>query len=213
MKARYVHDLHTTRADLLLGGILVFYTTKEGVFQLDYNFITENWAGQEFNLAQFNLNAALRLDKRLKISGTYSYGDRVYYEGNPAFKGKANEGWISFDIQPTTRINQYFKYTHSDFSSNGTDIYDVDILYSKTRYQFNKYFFLRAIFQYNSYQKRLLTDFLASFTLIPGTVFHVGYGELYECRKWQNQQWVYQQGDLVNIKRSFFLKASCLWRF
>jgi hypothetical protein len=38
----------------------------------------------------------------------------------------------------------------------------VDILYSKTTYQFNKYFFLRAVVQYDSYLKRLLTDFLAS---------------------------------------------------
>ena len=89
----------------------------------------------------------------------------------------------------------------------------MNILYSKATYQFSKYFFLRALVQYNSYQKQMLTDFLASFTLIPGTVLHIGYGGIYEKRTWIDDQWIPLQGDLYNMKRSFFAKVSYLWRF
>ncbi|MCU0288611.1 MAG: hypothetical protein MUF15_19740, partial [Acidobacteria bacterium] len=71
----------------------------------------------------------------------------------------------------------------------------------------------RALIQYNGYQKKLLTDFLASFTLIPGTVLHLGYGGMYEKRYWVDNGWIPLEGELYNIKRSLFAKISYLWRF
>jgi len=34
-----------------------------------------------------------------------------------------------------------------------------------------------------------MTDFLASFTYIPGTVIHIGYGSLYERIKWEDGEY------------------------
>ena len=75
-----------------------------------------------------------------------------------------------------------------------------------------KYFFLRGILRYDSLQEKLLTDFLASFTLIPGTVVHFGYGALYLKNRWQNDRWVPGQGELLRMKDGLFFKASYLWR-
>ena len=61
-------------------------------------------------------------------------------------------------------------------------------------------------------EKKLLTDFLASFTLIPGTVMHLGYGSLYEDKEWQNNRWVPGQGSLLDMKNGLFFKVSDLWR-
>lgn len=44
---------------------------------------------------------------------------------------------------------------------------------------------LARMFYPQSNRKRLMTDFLASFTYIPGTVIHIGYGSLYEKIKWE----------------------------
>jgi hypothetical protein len=208
----YTHDLYTDMNDILFNGALYFFTTKEGMLVLNYNYIKEYWEGQAFELDRVIINGGIRLNKWLKINGYYSYGDRIYYQGTPPFKGKGSVGLLSLELQPNEKINQYFSFTHSDLSRQGQEIYDVNILYSKTTYQFNKYFFLRAVIQYNSYAKRLLSDLLASFTLIPGTVLHVGYGGLYETRKWQDNQWIYQEGEMINTKRSFFAKVSYLWR-
>jgi hypothetical protein len=39
---------------------------------------------------------------------------------------------------------------------------------------------VRLLAQYDSSEHRVLTDFLASYEFVPGTVFHAGYGSLYE---------------------------------
>ena len=45
----------------------------------------------------------------------------------------------------------------------------------------------------------------------PGTVFHVGYGSLYEKVQWQDDRFVPGR-DLLETRRGFFLKLSYLWR-
>jgi len=59
--------------------------------------------------------------------------------------------------------------------------------------------------RYDSSQDRVLTDFLASYEFVPGTVFHAGYGSLYE------KQFGLSRYSTVN--RGLFLKASYLRRF
>jgi len=75
----------------------------------------------------------------------------------------------------------------------------------------NKYLFLRGIVEYNSFHRRILTDLLASFTYIPGTVIHIGYGTLYERIQWMEGE--YRPSDrYLETKHGFFFKASFLWR-
>ena len=159
------------------------------------------------------MNGQIQLTNWLRIVGNFSYADSIYYYATPSFVGNGYNVTFALAIQPNQKIRQVFQITHSDFSTGGNELYDINLLYSKTTYQFNKYFYLRGVVQYNSYYKRILTDFLASFTLIPGTVLHVGYGGLYEKRAWVDNQWIGQTGDMLNIKRSFFAKISYLWRF
>lgn len=78
-------------------------------------------------------------------------------------------------------------------------------------YQFNHYLFFRAIAEYNKFRRTLLTDFLASFTYIPGTVLHAGYGSLYQRIAWENG--IYVNADrFLESRRGFFFKMSYLWR-
>jgi hypothetical protein len=57
-----------------------------------------------------------------------------------------------------------------------------------------------------AYDKQNLYFAFKCYDSEPGTVIHLGYGGLYEKRDWQN-------GNLLNMRRSFFFKASYLWRF
>ncbi|HJW72629.1 MAG TPA: hypothetical protein VJ486_07200, partial [Geothrix sp.] len=78
-------------------------------------------------------------------------------------------------------------------------------------YQFNHAFFLRAIAEYNGYRRQLLTDFLASYTYIPGTVIYLGYGTLAKKQLWDNG--LYRPSDhFMDMQRGLFFKASYLWR-
>lgn len=56
-----------------------------------------------------------------------------------------------------------------------------------------------------------MTDLLASFTYIPGTVVHIGYGSLCEKLEWRDG--VYEPSErFLKTQRDFFFKVSLLWR-
>ena len=57
-----------------------------------------------------------------------------------------------------------------------------------------------------------MTDFLASFTYIPETVAHLGYGSLYEKIQWIKEE-CRPADNYLDSQRGFFFKASYLWRF
>jgi len=65
--------------------------------------------------------------------------------------------------------------------------------------------------EYNDYKKSLITDLLASFTYIPGTVFHVGYGSLFEQKDWDGSEYIASE-KMMEMKRGFFMKISYLFR-
>ncbi|MGE5341225.1 MAG: DUF5916 domain-containing protein [Candidatus Omnitrophota bacterium] len=209
----FTHDLITGKNDSLLNLALYFFTTREGMVILTNRYVQEYWQGIQFRLTQYQFDGVIRLNKWLKMIGIYQFGDYIYYEGMPTFKGKGGTGSLTLTIQPNKKLNEDFVFTHADLKHAGQKVYDVNIFYSMTKYQFNKYFFVRAVIQYDSYEKKLLTDLLGSVTVIPGTVLHLGYGGLYENRLWANDHWEYRMGDLMNVKRSFFAKISYLWRF
>jgi hypothetical protein len=57
-----------------------------------------------------------------------------------------------------------------------------------------------------------LTDLLASYEFVPGTVFHAGYGSLFE-KPVQADRLLPNGGDYMTVSRGLFFKASYLHRF
>ena len=93
----------------------------------------------------------------------------------------------------------------------GQQVFDAKTLNCQGTYQFNSAFFLRATLRSDSFLHRMLTDYLASFTYIPGTVIFFGYGSSYEKTAWRDDR--YEPSDrFLEMKRGFFFKASYLWR-
>jgi hypothetical protein len=95
-----------------------------------------------------------------------------------------------------------------DRQSTGERVYDLDIIYSRTTYQFSRQFFIRAIAQFDSSRERVLSDFLASYELSPGTVVHAGYGSLYGR---EHEEIEFDR--YLSTARAFFFKASYRARF
>ena len=91
----------------------------------------------------------------------------------------------------------------------------MKIVNSRTTYQFNKHFLMRLLAQYDSSARRVLTDYLASYELVAGTVFHAGYGSLFERRVGEGNAFVpVDQGQkYLSINRGLFFKASYVHRF
>jgi hypothetical protein len=209
-----LHDLGTKMDDTYLGLGFDLYCTRQGFLKIEFRNEKEAWQGQHFNQKFLNSFGKVQLFKWFYIEFNFRYGDQIYYGPEEPFLGTGNQLRFAFNIQPDIKLILNLEFVHNDLykKADNQKFYAVDILNIHTTYQFNKYFLLRGAVRYNHYQKKLLTDFLASFTLIPGTVMHLGYGSLYENKEWQNNQWVPGQGGLLDMKNGLFFKVSYLWR-
>lgn len=210
-----LHDIVTGMDDTFMLLALRFNFIKQGNLRIDYHFDNESWVNQTFHQQRLRMQGEVQLYKWFYLGGNFSYGNSIYYDpGNP-FLGKVLSSSFYFIIQPSSKFTEAFviNYVNFDRADTGAKVYDTTVINNETVYQFNKYFFIRGNIRYNSYQKNLLTDFLASFTLIPGTVVHLGYGSLYERRSWDNTSLPSPNSDqMIQTRQSLFFKASYNWR-
>ena len=158
------------------------------------------------------LSAGAQLTKQVTVSASVTHGRAIYYSADP-FGGTASGASLVIRYQPSDQWQFEGRATYSGFSraSDGERLYDYAIYRGKATFQVNRYLFFRGIGEYNAYRKQLLTDFLASFTYIPGTVLHAGYGSLYEKVRWDDGRYAPGQ-SFLETRRGFFFKASYLWR-
>ena len=189
--------------------------TRQGFIRIDRFDGFETWAAQRFDRGNWRLQGSVQLYRWLSLDGQQMIGDDVFYDPESPFQGHRSDSRVGATLQPSGRLSQALSYRHIAFdrASTGERVYDVDILYSRTTYQFSRQFFLRAIVQYDSSRHRVLTDLLSSFELRPGTVVYAGYGSLIERRDHRNGEWVVGSGDYQTSQRGLFFKASYLHRF
>ncbi len=147
--------------------------------------------------------------------GNVNWGPATYYDEVDPFQGSRPQARSARLFQPNGRFTQDIEGTHIAFDreSTGERVYTVNILNTRTTYQFSKEFAIRGIVQYDSQETRVLTDFLGSYELRPGTVVYAGYGSLYQKRAYQDPDWIDGQGDYLTTRRGLFFKASYLYRF
>jgi hypothetical protein len=209
-----LHDFDTGMDDTFRSVGFFAWFFRWGILRMSYQNEKEAWLGQLFNKNYFYSWGNIQLLKWLFVEGEYQYGDKIYYDVQEPFLGSGHYFNFKFILQPNIRTAVNFDFIHDDLyrKTDHQRFYSVDILNLQVNYQFNRYFFIRGALRYDSFQDKLLTDFLASFTLIPGTVLHLGYGSLYEKRDWLDNRWIPGQGNFRNMKNALFLKVSYLWQ-
>ncbi len=191
-----------------------FYFAKQGFFKAEFRKEKEVWLSKHYNMDYAIFYATVRPSKWLVLAASLRTGERLYYHYTSPFLGKGRQSSFSLVIQPNLNLSLSGEWIHSTLDRKDTNenFYKIDIFNTSVTYNFSKHFFIRGAVRYDSFRKRILTDFLASFTLIPGTVMHLGYGSLYERRDWIDNAWVPRQGKFVNMRNGLFFKISYLWR-
>ena len=180
--------------------------TRQGFLRVDHGWGFEPWRGRRFDNERTLINGNVQLFRWLALNGNFNKRMATYYDQVNPFQGKMLNTGIGFSLQPSPHFSQNANYnrTRFDRASTGARVYTVNIINTRTTYQFNKHFLVRALEQFDGSQKRLLTDVLASYEFVPGTVFHAGYGSLLEKDTPEGYR---------TTSRGLFFKASYLHRF
>jgi hypothetical protein len=189
--------------------------TRQGFFRFDRFDGFETWAGERFERGSWRAFGGIQLYRWLSIDGQRVWGNAVFYDPDEPFLGHNTDTRIGATLQPSGRFSQGLSYRRVVFNraSMGERVYDLDIINSRTTYQFSRQFFVRAIVQYDSSRYLVLTDFLSSYEPRPGTVVYAGYGSLIEQRNFVGNEWVSGEGSYETSQRGLFFKASYLYRF
>lgn len=209
---QFIYDKESQRWENSNGAYLTFVLPRSTSIRIGYLYASEIFITEKFSISNANVHGRSHVTKQFSLNFYYSYGKKIRYVSDP-YQGRGHTFAGSVTYQPSENFESNLNYAYSDLTrdSNDEHIFDYSIIRSRNTYQVNKYLFFRAIVEYNSFYEEMTTDFLASFTYIPGTVIHVGYGSRYNKLEWKENH--YQASDrFLETKRGFFFKASYLWR-
>ncbi|HSQ34636.1 MAG TPA: DUF5916 domain-containing protein [Candidatus Binatia bacterium] len=215
----YSHNLFNGLNDIYLEPSIRFSLPRNSYVGFEYTYFKEGWLDRSFDQSQLGMFWGTVPSRRLNLHGSVSYGTALRYDFSDPFLGNKFNFHFGAQYQPNNRITQAIEYTYQDFrrDDNKEHVFDLNIIVSRTTYQFSKSTFVRALVQYDSYSKKVITDLLASFTLIPGTVLYVGYGSLFREQFWDGADAAWKRqpgmGNYYQTAQSLFIKASYLWRF
>jgi hypothetical protein len=194
-----------------------FNLTRQGFINFSTIRGHEPWQGTDYDFSNtLNFFGAMQITRWLNIFGGGGSGLSIYYDVVDHFQGQSWFAHGGFDFQPNQHLTLSVSGNSVSFdrADTGEPVYDVTIVNTRTTYQFNKHFLTRFQAQYDSSSRRILTDLLASYELVAGTVFHAGYGSLYEKgADLPITGAVDPANKYLQMNRGLFLKASYVHRF
>jgi uncharacterized protein DUF5916/cellulose/xylan binding protein with CBM9 domain len=212
---RYGNDrIQEGKPWLALGGVR-FNTLRQGFFRLDVMRGEDAWVGQTFPTSQVRVFAEAQLLRWLYFNSRAQWGRGVFYDPVNPYSGNERSYFAELGLQPTPRFNQSVTYDRVEFDrhSTGERVYTVNVLNTRTTFQIDRRLSARLLVQWDSSASVILTDFLASWELLPGTVAYAGYGSLIERQEWDGLDVQRQTGAYQTSQRGFFFKASYVHRF
>ena len=174
---------------------------------------TESFVGNLYRKDGYGVYLRTQFLKQVEFNISYYNRGTPWYDEDDPFQADLNGIYTQLQLKPTGSLKSSFRFIRSVFHkrSTGEELVDYQIYRNRTTYQINKYLFVRTTFEYNAYEKELLTDILLSFTYIPGTVVHLGYGSLYDKTEYRNNQYN-DANNFMEMERGLFIKASYNWR-
>jgi hypothetical protein len=219
--AKLGHDDMQDGREYFVNTGIRFNFTRQGHFELATSRGEEPWRGQVFKSSNdVQMFAGMQAVRWLNLFAGGGIGPGIYYDEVDPFQGRSFWSVFGLTFQPNQHITQSLEGNVNSLTrdSTGERIYDVTVINSKTTYQFDKHFLIRFLAQYDSSEHRVLTDLLASYELVPGTVFHAGYGSLYERSELVNfprdgNAPIRLEENYRAKNRGLFFKASYLRRF
>lgn len=192
-----------------------FNFTRQGFLRVDRITGTEPWQAEQYDTDRTRVFGGVQMLRWLNVFARISAGGAIYYDTTAPFAGRSRDANAEITFQPTGRFTESLSYTRVAFDrkDTGSRVYTLDIVNTRTTYQFTRQLAVRGIVQYDSAERRVLTDFLSSWELRPGTLVYAGYGGLYERRQYADNAWQSGEGDYLATRRGLFIKTSYLHRF
>ncbi len=195
--------------------VLRAFLPRNTMVRFDGIVANEVFAGARLSNSGYGIMFESQLAKSVYVQSRVRRMDKIFYDPADPYQGYGTTATAAVRYQPLDKLDFVVNLSYVDFyrSLDRAKVYDYLILRSRNTFQLNKYLFLRGIVEYNDFAKRMTLDGLISFTYIPGTVVHLGYGSALEKVDWDEGLPGFVPSDRFRqMSRGFFFKVSYLWR-
>ena len=120
---------------------------------------------------------------------------------------------VGFQYKPIDPLRISIDFTKSRLTRNdtGLEAFDTNIFTIRSTYQFTRFTFVRARWDYDTLRSNASGQFLAGWNPNPGTAFYVGYNDNFNYNGFNPYT---NQGEpgFARNSRTFFIRASYLFR-
>lgn len=192
-----------------------FALPRQSYLNLSTWLANETFSGQQFSRNALRIRFGTEPSNLLAIGGSWLAGKMIYYDPEAPYQGVGHNLELQLTLRPGNNFNFTTTLVQSSLKRPGAQewVYQYTIWRNRMVYQFNDKLFLRNILEYNVFYQKLAWNVLLSFTYVPGTVVHIGYGSGFERIDWNDQTGSYfPADDFMRTEQHFFFKASYLWR-
>lgn len=200
------NDRHQGGTEHYIQPAVVVNFTRQGFIFIGVGRGREPFANEQFRTGSTTVTGSAQLTRWLNFGASFVDGPAVFYDPVDPFQGSRRLVSGRALFQPNAKLAHTLSYTFVNFERESTKetVFDAHIVNIRNVYQFTREFLIRAIAQLDTSRRRMLTDFLASYELMPGTVIYAGYGSLLGREETESYR---------PTARAFFFKASYLARF
>ena len=142
-------------------------------------------------------------------------GDQIFFDHNAPYRGYESGIFAVLGLRFVSRLRSEIQLTTNRFTdprNNDALVFDVKIARAFTTYQFTDRLLLRNITEYNSFNETFGMNFLVTYRINAGTVFHVGYDDRYRQGDRINEG-VFPTTAMQRTNRAIFTKLQYLFRF
>ncbi len=153
----------------------------------NYDREMERFGGIDFNKTRFSARANVN-SRSYSFGGNFGVGDEILFTSDPQL-GHEFRWSVNGQVRPTTSLSTRLSLNATRLTVDGVQEFDVKILRATSTYQATEKLGFRNITEFNSLDRELDFNLLATYRINAGTVFFVGYDDHY------------QQADLIEGDR------------
>ena len=179
--------------------------TEFNQMNISFRNSMERYEGIDFNKNSLSISADANLIGWLPFGIYFSTGHSIFYDSDDPYLGWNNTYGLYFNFKPNKRLQMAVNFSKETFwKKRGREqVFDYNVIRQRTTYQISKTLSLRAIVDYNHFNKEIYGSFLVSWILKPGTVFFLGV---------DNNFLKGESGTYAQTDYSVFMKFSYWWR-
>ncbi|MFH1144918.1 MAG: carbohydrate binding family 9 domain-containing protein [Candidatus Eisenbacteria bacterium] len=174
-------DFSGQRTDLLLQGAMAAEGRGGWGMEISRTLARERFVGRDFDAGGWRIAGKAAVGQRWLVSASAAWSATPRYDASDPRQGASRTTAAAFTLRPHAAWDLGLEWTAQRFRLNdaATSLYDESLVRLRLRWQPHRCLHLRALLEWDGFAGEFVTDGLISFTYVPGTLIHIGWGNLY----------------------------------